>query len=64
MEVERYPRAFERCYKFKELALLLVHLTNILRWGDEVTGLRFVNGINRGRNVCVIDGEMVLVAQY
>lgn len=64
MGMERYPRAFERCYKFKELALLLVHFTNILRWGYGATGLRLVNGINRGRNICVIDGEMVLVTQY
>lgn len=50
--------------KFKELLLLLVHLTNIPSRGHEITGLRLVNGINRDRNGFVIDGEFVLVTQY
>jgi hypothetical protein len=48
--------------KFEELLLLLAHFTGgQLSQGEEITGLRLVNGINRDRNVFVIDGEVVLV---
>ena len=51
--------------KFEELLLLLVHFTGGQpSRGEEITGLRLVNGINRDRNVFVIDGEVVLVTQY
>lgn len=32
--------------------------------GEEIAGLRLVNGINRDRNVFIIDGEVVLITQY
>ncbi|KFY03965.1 hypothetical protein V490_00040, partial [Pseudogymnoascus sp. VKM F-3557] len=41
--------------KFKQLLLLLVHMTNIPSRGHKITGLRLVNGINRDRNGFVID---------
>jgi hypothetical protein len=48
--------------KFKELLLLLVHFTGGQpSRGEEITGLRLVNGINWDRNVFVIDREVVLV---
>ena len=48
--------------KFEELLLLLAHFTGGQpSRGEEITGLRLVNGINRDRNVFVIDGEVVLV---
>jgi superfamily II DNA helicase RecQ len=51
--------------KFEELLLLLAHFTGGQpSRGEEITGLRLVNGINRDRNVFVIDGEVVLVTQY
>lgn len=51
--------------KFEELLLLLAHFTGGQpSRGGEITGLRLVNGINRDRNVFVIDGEVVLVTQY
>ena len=51
--------------KFEELLLLLAHITGGQpSRGEEITGLRLVNGINRDRNVFVIDGEVVLVTQY
>jgi hypothetical protein len=51
--------------KFEELLLLLAHFTGGQpSRGPEITGLRLVNGINRDRNVFVIDGEVVLVTQY
>ena len=51
--------------KFLEMLIVLVQMT----WGqpargEEVTGLRLVNGINRDRNVFIIDGQVVLVSQY
>lgn len=51
--------------KFEELLLILTHLTGGQPGrGEEITGLRLVNGINRDRSVFVIDGEVVLVTQY
>lgn len=51
--------------KFEELLLLLAYFTaGQPSRGPEITGLRLVNGINRDRNVFVIDGEVVLVTQY
>jgi superfamily II DNA helicase RecQ len=51
--------------KFEEFLLVLVHFTGGQpSRGEEITGLRLVNGINRDRNVFVIDGEVVLVTQY
>ena len=48
--------------KFEELLLLLAHFTGGQpSRGEEITGLRLVNGINRDRNVFVINGEVVLV---
>ena len=32
--------------------------------GEEITGLRLVNSINRDRNIFVIDREVVLATQY
>ncbi|KAG7406728.1 putative ATP-dependent DNA helicase Q1 [Fusarium oxysporum f. sp. rapae] len=32
--------------------------------GEEITGLRLINGINRDRNIFIIDSEVVLVTQY
>lgn len=51
--------------KFLEMLIVLVQMT----WGqpargEEVTGLRLVNGINRDRNIFIIDGQVVLVSQY
>lgn len=51
--------------KFEEFLLLLSHITGGQpSRGEEITGLRLVNGINRDRNVFVIDGDVVLVTQY
>ncbi|KFY03918.1 hypothetical protein V490_00051, partial [Pseudogymnoascus sp. VKM F-3557] len=47
--------------KFKQLLLLLVHMTNIPSQGHKITGLRLVNGINQDQNGFVID---MLVTQY
>jgi hypothetical protein len=45
--------------------LLLAHFTGGQpSRGEEITGLHLVNGINRDRNVFVINGEVVLVTQY
>jgi superfamily II DNA helicase RecQ len=60
--IEKYNKTAK---KFEELLLLLVQES----WGqpgcgEEVTGMRLVNGINRDRSVFVIDGEVVLVTQY
>jgi hypothetical protein len=60
--IRRYLKAVQ---KFEELLLLLAHFTaGQPSRGEEITGLRLVNGINRDRNVFVIDGEVVLVTQY
>jgi hypothetical protein len=51
--------------KFEELLLLLVYFTGgQLSRGEEITGLRLINSINRDRNVFIINGEVVLVTQY
>ena len=51
--------------KFEKLLLLLVHFTGGQpSRGEEITGLYLVNGINRDRNVFVINGKVVLVIQY
>ncbi|KAJ4175931.1 hypothetical protein NW767_015620 [Fusarium falciforme] len=51
--------------KFEEFLLLLSYVTGGQpSRGEEITGLRLVNGINRDRNVFVIDGDVVLVTQY
>ncbi|GKU10132.1 unnamed protein product, partial [Fusarium langsethiae] len=51
--------------KFEEFLLLLAHIAGGQpSRGEEITGLRLVNGINRDRNVFVIDGDVVLVTQY
>ncbi|KAM0362018.1 hypothetical protein ACHAO7_011321 [Fusarium culmorum] len=51
--------------KFEEFLLLLAHITGGQpSRGEEITGLRLVNGINRDRNVFIIDGDVVLVTQY
>jgi hypothetical protein len=51
--------------KFKELLLLLVYFTRgQLSRGEEITGLRLINSINRDWNVFIINGEIVLVTQY
>jgi superfamily II DNA helicase RecQ len=51
--------------QFEELLVVLTQTT----WGgpargDEIGGLRLINGINRDRNVFIVDGEVVLVTQY
>lgn len=51
--------------KFEELLLVLAHITGGQpSRGEEIPGLRLANGINRDRNVFVIDGEVVLVTRY
>ncbi|RFU71790.1 recq family helicase, partial [Trichoderma arundinaceum] len=51
--------------RFKELFLLSAHMAGgAPARGDEIGGLRWVNGINRDRGVFIIDGEMVTVTQY
>ncbi|KAK2922489.1 Protein of unknown function DUF3505 [Fusarium oxysporum f. sp. vasinfectum] len=52
-------------WKFEEFLLLLAHITGGQpSRGEEITGLRLINGINRDRNIFIIDGEVVLVTQY
>ena len=60
--VQRY---LKKVMKFLEVLIVLIQMT----WGqpargEEITGLRLVNGINRDRNVFIIDGQVVLVSQY
>ncbi|RGP59552.1 recq family [Fusarium longipes] len=51
--------------EFEEFLLLLAHITGGQpSRGEEITGLRLINGINRDRNIFIIDGEVVLVTQY
>lgn len=52
--------------KFEELLVLAVQQTwgSGMARGDEIGGLRLVNGVNRDRSVFVIDGDVVLVTQY
>jgi hypothetical protein len=51
--------------RFEEFLLLLAHVTGGQpSRGEEITGLRLINGINRDRNIFIIDGEVVLVTQY
>jgi len=51
--------------KFEELFLLLIYFTGGQpSRGEEITGLRLVNGINWGRDVFVINREIVFVTQY
>ncbi|KAL5604001.1 hypothetical protein FOVSG1_006751 [Fusarium oxysporum f. sp. vasinfectum] len=51
--------------RFEEFLLLLAHITGGQpSRGEEITGLRLINGINRDRNIFIIDGEVVLVTQY
>lgn len=51
--------------RFKELFMLSAHMGGgAPARGDELGGLRWVNGINRDRGVFIIDGEMVTVTQY
>lgn len=59
-------RAYLRLVKkFEEFLLLLGHFTGGQpSRGEEITGLRLVNSINRDRNVFVIDGDVILVTQY
>jgi superfamily II DNA helicase RecQ len=60
--VRRYLKLVQQ---FREYLLLLAHFTGGQpSRGEEITGLRLVDGINRDRNVFVIDGEVVLVTQY
>jgi hypothetical protein len=48
--------------KFEEYLLLLCHFAGGQpSRGEEIIGLRLINGINWDRNVFVIDGEVVLV---
>jgi len=48
--------------KFEEFLLLLVYFTGgQSSRGEEITGLRLVNSINRDWNVFVINKEVVLV---
>ncbi|KAK2927994.1 hypothetical protein FoTM2_013170 [Fusarium oxysporum f. sp. vasinfectum] len=52
-------------WKFEEFLLLLAHITGGQpSRGEEITGLRLINGINRDRNIFIIDGEVILVTQY
>jgi superfamily II DNA helicase RecQ len=60
--IRKYLKLVKR---FEEFLLLLAHITGGQpSRGEEITGLRLVNGINRDRNVFIIDGEVVLVTQY
>ncbi|KAL9572225.1 hypothetical protein ACKAV7_003638 [Fusarium commune] len=52
-------------WKFEEFLLLLAHITGGQpSRGEEITGLRLINGINRDCNIFIIDGEVILVTQY
>lgn len=60
--LQKYTKAVG---KWLELVQLLAHITGGQPGrGEEINGLRLVNGITRDRNVFVIDGEVVLVTQY
>ncbi|PNP37241.1 hypothetical protein TGAMA5MH_10863 [Trichoderma gamsii] len=60
--VRGYLKSVDR---FKELFMLSAHMGGgAPARGDELGGLRWVNGINRDRGVFIIDGEMVTVTQY
>ncbi|KAL6689612.1 P-loop containing nucleoside triphosphate hydrolase protein [Trichoderma pleuroticola] len=51
--------------RFKELFMLSAYIGGgAPARGDELRGLRWVNGINRDRGVFIINGEMVTVTQY
>ncbi|KAK7574529.1 hypothetical protein V3481_016509 [Fusarium oxysporum f. sp. vasinfectum] len=61
-EWKKYLKLVKR---FEEFLLLLAHITGGQpSRGEEITGLRLINGINRDRNIFIIDGEVVLVTQY
>ncbi|KAK2684336.1 hypothetical protein QWA68_016833, partial [Fusarium oxysporum] len=60
--IRKYLKLVKR---FEEFLLLLAHITGGQpSRGEEITGLRLINGINRDRNIFIIDGEVVLVMQY
>ncbi|PNP76142.1 hypothetical protein FNYG_10519 [Fusarium nygamai] len=60
--IRKYLKLVKR---FKEFLLLLAHITGGQpSRGEEITGLRLVNGINRDRNIFIIDSEVILVTQY
>ncbi|KAH7472005.1 hypothetical protein FOMA001_g13015 [Fusarium oxysporum f. sp. matthiolae] len=60
--IRKYLKLVKR---FEEFLLLLAHITGGQpSRGEEITGLRLINGINRDRNIFIIDGEVVLVTQY
>ncbi|KAM0185122.1 hypothetical protein ACHAPI_012282 [Fusarium lateritium] len=51
--------------KFEEFLLLLAYITGGQpSRGEEIIGLRLINGINRDRNIFIIDGEVILITQY
>jgi hypothetical protein len=51
--------------KFKEFLLLLAYIIGGQpSRGEEITGLRLINSINRDRNVFMINGDVVLITQY
>ncbi|KAL2201601.1 hypothetical protein CC79DRAFT_1351830 [Sarocladium strictum] len=52
--------------KFEELLMLAVQQIwgSGMARGDEIGGLRLVNGVNRDQSVFVIDNDVVLVTQY
>ncbi|KAG8674011.1 hypothetical protein FPOAC1_007330 [Fusarium poae] len=60
--IRKYLKLVKR---FEEFLLLLAHITGGQpSRGEEITGLRLINGINRDRNIFIIDGKVVLVTQY
>ncbi|VTO90232.1 unnamed protein product [Fusarium graminearum] len=60
--IRKYLKLVKR---FEEFLLLLAHITGGQpSRGEEITGLRLINGINRDRNIFIIDGEVILVTQY
>lgn len=55
--IRKYLKLVKR---FEKFLLLLAHITGGQpSRGEEITGLCLVNGINRDRNVFIIDGEVV-----
>ncbi|KAF5239309.1 hypothetical protein FANTH_10012 [Fusarium anthophilum] len=60
--IRKYLKLVKR---FEEFLLLLAHITGGQpSQGEEIIGLRLINGINRDCNIFIIDGEVVLVTQY
>lgn len=60
--IQRYRKA---ATKWLGSVQVLIHMASGQpSRGEEINGLRLVNGITRDRSVFVIDGEVVLITQY